>query len=112
MTPRPPEIRHRVDPGDVPPEKAARRLHLSIEKFTEVLPKLLARGFPEADPDTGMYDLDAIDLWRRSRHRSAAALTIGPQAPQAMPQIQPSMADRFIANHGKTQERRRRRGTA
>jgi hypothetical protein len=61
-------IRHRVDPGDVPPEKAARRLGLTAQEFALRLPELLARGFPQADPTTGNYDLDAIDAWRRLRH--------------------------------------------
>jgi len=61
-------IRFRVDPGDVPTEKAARRLCLTEAQFLERLPQLLLRGFPPADPTTGMYDLDAIDTWRRLRH--------------------------------------------
>jgi hypothetical protein len=44
--PTPSEIRFRVDPGDVPPEKAARRMHLTVKRFNEVLPKLMVRGFP------------------------------------------------------------------
>jgi hypothetical protein len=66
------DIRFRVDPADVPADKAARRLHLTIERFNEVLPNLLKRGFPAPDPDTGMFDLEAIDLWRRSRHGLAS----------------------------------------
>lgn len=62
-------IRFHVDPRDVPPEKAARRLGLTLEQFTELLPRLLSRGFPASDPDTGNYDLDAIDEWRAARHR-------------------------------------------
>jgi hypothetical protein len=62
-------IRFRVDPGDVPAEKAARRLCLTEAQFLDRLPQLLLRGFPAADPTTGMYDLEAIDAWRRSRHR-------------------------------------------
>src|SRR2546428_620442 len=62
-------IRYRVDPADVPPEKAARRLHLTLSQFEQVLQELLERGFPPADPTTGMFDLDAIDQWRRRRHR-------------------------------------------
>jgi hypothetical protein len=34
------EIRFRVDPADVPAEKAARRPHLTIERFNEVLTNL------------------------------------------------------------------------
>lgn len=62
-------IRFQVEPRDVPPEKAARRLGLDMERFTEILPRLLARGFPPSDPDTGNFDLDQIDAWRAARHR-------------------------------------------
>ncbi|ESY71757.1 hypothetical protein X740_33680 [Mesorhizobium sp. LNHC221B00] len=62
-------MRFHVDPRDVPPEKAARRLGLTQEQFTDLLPRLLSRGFPASDPDTGNYDLDAIDVWRAARHR-------------------------------------------
>jgi hypothetical protein len=61
-------LRFAVEPRDVPEEKAARRLHLTATEFKKKLPALIDRGFPEADPTTGMYDLDAIDAWRRSRH--------------------------------------------
>lgn len=61
-------IRFIVEPRDVPPEKAARRLGLSLDRFEELLPRLLSRGFPPSDPDTGNYDLDAIDAWRSGRH--------------------------------------------
>ncbi len=62
-------IRFKVDPRDVPPIMAARRLGLTMEQFEAALPRLLGRGFPPSDPDTGNYDLDAIDAWRSSRHR-------------------------------------------
>jgi DNA-binding IclR family transcriptional regulator len=61
-------IRFQVEPRDVPPEKAARRMGLTLGRFTELLPQLLSRGFPASDPDTGNYDLDAIDAWRAARH--------------------------------------------
>lgn len=61
-------IRFQVDPRDVPPDKAARRLGLTLERFLALLPRLLSRGFPPSDPDTGNYDLDAIDRWRAARH--------------------------------------------
>jgi hypothetical protein len=61
-------IRCRVDPGDVPPEKAARRMGLRLAEFEQKLPELLARGFPPPDPTTGMFDLDAINQWRAARH--------------------------------------------
>jgi hypothetical protein len=63
------QIRFRLDPADVPPEKAARRLHLTAERFAEVLPALIAFGFPSADPDTRMFDLQAIDLRSISDHQ-------------------------------------------
>lgn len=62
-------IRFHIDPRDVPPEKAARRLGLPLCRFLEILPRLLSRGFPPSDPDTGNYDLDAIDIWRSNRHK-------------------------------------------
>ena len=68
-------LRFRVDPGDVPPEKAARRLHLTLAEFREKLPRLLERGFPAPDPTTGMFDLEAIDAWRRSRFPRLFSLT-------------------------------------
>jgi hypothetical protein len=106
--PVPSEVRFRVDPADVPPEKAARRLHLTLEKFNEVLPRLLARGFPPADPDTGCYGLEAIDQWRKLRTPSLFALTprvpvVQVEAPQG---AATSMGDRFI----EAKERRRHRG--
>jgi hypothetical protein len=61
-------MRFRVDPRDVPPEIAARRLGQTLAQFETVLPRLLARGFPQADPDTGNYDLAAIERWCDARH--------------------------------------------
>jgi hypothetical protein len=69
-------IRFRVDPGDVPAEKAARRLCLTEAQFIERLPQLLLRKFPPPDPTTGMYDLDAIDAWRRLRHPHLFGLSL------------------------------------
>ncbi|WP_024341222.1 hypothetical protein [Bradyrhizobium japonicum] len=61
-------IRFHVQPGDVPPAEAARRLGLMVDAFVAALPNLIARGFPKPDPDTGNFDIDAIDAWRRRRH--------------------------------------------
>jgi hypothetical protein len=66
-TPTPAKIRHRVDPADVPPVKAARRLGLTLDEFRAKLPALIAAGFPPADPVTGNFGLDAIDAYRRRR---------------------------------------------
>ncbi|WP_244521855.1 hypothetical protein [Bradyrhizobium embrapense] len=93
------DIRFRVDPGDVPPEKAARRLHLTLDRFNELLPNLLKRGFPPADPDTGMYSLEAIDEWRKVRDGLKSPLTGASHPPQAnQPADKPmSMGERFAA---------------
>jgi hypothetical protein len=68
MSPPGASIRFRVDPRDVPADKAARRLHLTAAEFHIKLPALLARGFPQPDPTTGMFDLAAIDDWMTARH--------------------------------------------
>ena len=61
-------MRFRVNPRDVPVEFAARRLGISVEEFNRVLTNLIARGFPKPDPDTGHFDLVAIDKWCDARH--------------------------------------------
>lgn len=81
-------IRFRVDPADVPPEKAARRLGLTLAEFQVRLPRLLSRGFPMADPDTGNFDLEAVDRWRHRRNahlfpEEAPVLTAVPPARDA-----------------------------
>ena len=103
------EVRFRVDPGDVPREKAARRLHLTLQKFNEVLPRLIARGFPAPDPDTDCFALEAIDQWRRLRTPQLFGLTTGTPIAQAeAPQdATTSMGDRFI----EAKKRRRNRGS-
>jgi hypothetical protein len=61
-------MRFRVSPRDVPAQAAARRLGTSVADFMAILPKLLARGFPRPDPDTGNFDLSAIERWCDERH--------------------------------------------
>ena len=76
MTPR-----FRVTPGDVPAEVAARRMGLTLAVFESLLPRLVERGFPPADPVTGHFDLEAIDRWRHLRHpRLFPELTAAPAA--------------------------------
>ena len=58
----------RVEPRDIPPEVAARRLGLTSVQFQERLPELLARGFPPPDETTGNYCLEAVDAWRLRRY--------------------------------------------
>ena len=93
--PRAPSIRFPVDPGDVPAEKAARRLHLTPAQFEAVKPRLLARGFPPADPDTGMYDLEAIDRWRHLRHPHLFPELKGTPTPSAPQVTAETMGQRF-----------------
>jgi hypothetical protein len=61
-------MRFRTEPRDVPPEAAARRLGKTFAEFDAALPDLVARGFPQADPTTGNFDLAAIDRWCDARH--------------------------------------------
>lgn len=75
MPPKAPQVRFSVEPADVPPEKAARRMHLTLAQFEAVKDRLFLRGFPRPDIDTGMYDLEAIDAWRRRRHAALYDLT-------------------------------------
>ena len=64
-------LRYHVAPRDAPAAVAARVLGLTEAQFSEKLPELLARGFPKADETTNLFDLDAIDEWRRRRHPAA-----------------------------------------
>jgi hypothetical protein len=60
-------IRFPVAPRDVPAVKAARRLGLTEAEFEAMRDRLYARGFPRPDPDTGRFDLIAIDDWMDRR---------------------------------------------
>jgi hypothetical protein len=66
------KIRFKVEPHDIPAAKAARRLHLSLDEFRAKLPELVSRGFPPADPTTGMFYLPAIDQWMARRFDQSA----------------------------------------
>jgi hypothetical protein len=95
--PTPSEVRFRVDPADVPPEKAARRLHITLDRFVELLPRLLARGFPAPDPDTGCFALEAIDQWRKLRTPALFGLTPAAPTEQGGSADAGSLGDRFAA---------------
>ena len=73
----------RVEPRDVPAAIAARRMGMSQAEFGEVLPNLIARGFPQPDPDTQHFDLVAIDNWCDSRHPHLFGDTVAMQARDA-----------------------------
>lgn len=60
-------MRFHVRSRDISPEAAARHIGLTFARFVELLPDLIDRGFPRADPTTGNYDLDAIDEWCNRR---------------------------------------------
>lgn len=108
--PKAPSVRFPVDPADVPLEKVARRLHLTPDKFQQVEPNLRKRGFPLPDPDTGMYDLDAVDRWRTARHDPAPQLT-PPTGP--IQHVDDDMAERFLAaKERQTKSGRRHRGAS
>ena len=66
------KVRFKVEPRDIPAAKVARRLHLSLDEFRAKLPELVRRGFPPADPTTGMFYLPAIDQWMASRFKLTA----------------------------------------
>jgi hypothetical protein len=61
-------MRFRIEPRDVPREAAARRIGLTPAEFDIQYANLIARGFPAFDPDTGNFDLHAIDRWCDARH--------------------------------------------
>lgn len=69
-------MRFKVVPRDVPPEVAARRLGMTLADFDRVRDRLSARGFPAPDPDTGQYDLAAIDAWCDRRHAHLFAVPV------------------------------------
>src|SRR5260221_3729253 len=68
-------MRFHVEPLDVPPAVAARRLGLTLEQFQDKLPDLLRRGFPAPDETTGHFCLEAIDRWRVPRFPPLFPLT-------------------------------------
>lgn len=67
MIPKASGIRMRVDPRDVPKDKAARRLGLLVGDFEAIEDRLYARGFPRPDPDSGLFDLKAVEDWMDRR---------------------------------------------
>lgn len=86
-------LRFKLPPGgDVPPIVAARRLGLTLDRFWEALPDLKERGFPQQDPTTGNFDLDAVDAWRRSRYPQLFQLTTAPSARDAKDVVEDRLA--------------------
>jgi hypothetical protein len=72
------------DRGDVAPAAAAQRLGMSLADFEARRVELEKRGFPEADPTTGHYCIEAVDRWRLRRFpRLFPELTMSPAAGDA-----------------------------
>jgi hypothetical protein len=85
-------MRFRIAPRDVPKEVAARRLGKTLAEFNAALPDLLARGFPQADPTTGNFDLAAIDRWCDARHPHLFGGVAAMQARDAKDVVQDRLA--------------------
>ena len=72
------------DRGDVPPTAAAQRLGMSLPDFEARRSELEDRGFPEPDPTTGRYCIEAVDRWRLRRFpRLFPELTASPASVDA-----------------------------
>jgi hypothetical protein len=54
--------------GDVPEGTVAQLLGVSLADFEARRADLRDRGFPEPDPTTGLYCVEAVDRWRLRRH--------------------------------------------
>jgi hypothetical protein len=70
--------------GDVTDAVVAELLGLSLSDFEARQTALRQRGFPEPDPTTGKYCIEAVDKWRLRRHpRLFPELTAPPTAAHA-----------------------------
>ena len=70
--------------GDVPEWAVAQVLGLTVADFQARTAKLRDRGFPEPDPTTGLYCIEAVDRWRLRRHAALfPELTTAPAAAHA-----------------------------
>ena len=70
--------------GDVSASSVAELLGLSVSDFEARWPVLRTRGFPEPDPTTGLFCIEAVDRWRLRRHAQLfPELTAPPAAAHA-----------------------------
>jgi hypothetical protein len=70
--------------GDVAASVVSELLGLSLAEFEARQSALRERGFPEPDPTTGLYCIEAVDRWRMRRHlRLFPELTTAPTAAHA-----------------------------
>ena len=78
---RPPRIPER---GDVSVPLVAKLLGMSPDEFALSRSHLERRGFPETDPTTGLYCIEAVDRWRLRRYpKLFPELTAAPAAVNA-----------------------------
>jgi hypothetical protein len=76
--------RHIPARGDVAASTIAQLLGLSLPDFEARQSALRERGFPEPDPTTERYCVEAVDRWRLRRHpRLFPELTTAPTAAHA-----------------------------
>lgn len=76
--------RHIPTRGDVTASAVAELLGLSLADFEARRAALTARDFPDLDPTTGLYCIEAVDRWRLRRHaRLFPELTAAPAAAHA-----------------------------
>ena len=54
--------------GDVSAPLVAQRLGISVADFELKWPELTQRGFPDPDPTTGLWAIEAVDKWRLRRY--------------------------------------------
>lgn len=70
--------------GDVTATAVADLLGLSLPDFEAQHSALRERGFPNPDPTTGLYCVEAVDRWRLRRHPHLfPELTAAPTAAHA-----------------------------
>ena len=84
--------------GDGTLADAGRLLNLSETDMRTKLAPLIARGFPQPDPTTGMIDLDAVVQWRRLRHPSLFGLMNHQPASQHAPAVVSDRIKRMFPN--------------
>jgi hypothetical protein len=70
--------------GDVSATVVAQLLGLSTTEFESALVRLRDRRFPEPDPTTGLFCIEAVERWRLLRHPQLfPELTAAPTAAHA-----------------------------
>jgi hypothetical protein len=70
--------------GDVTASTVAELLGLSVANFETFLAALRERKFPDPDPTTGLYCIEAVERWRLMRYPQLfPELTTAPAAAHA-----------------------------